>query len=568
MFGYFALVSLFPRLDTPRHEAAWRAYWSPGVSRRVLPLLVLGTMTATTLPVRAVAGIGDITYDPAAWTQRGIEFVKNEWRFLWSKQESLQKKIRDGLLAYRAYRQARDIYERVQGGNISISLVNALPMVEMESDLGGGQQETLTLRPIFTARDRQRIGVYHGPKIRFDVPDLSHLDVDVDRNVVTVGDPTTGKSLQELEQQASDDAWLSWTQAQKISGLDTTGIQTPESLISATPYRALSEGITQQRQQRIANLQAIARVMLKDYGEDSIQYAQAMDTYASANRALTNGTDDQEDQALITRLQALGAEAARARGKYADNNLALSSAMQRAATTTTTVNQIAAKYDSGSGKPWGIGQFIDIVGQVEGLMSTLDAMEAGSKSNSPISKEPLGNQQKATVLMRWVGDNTNEALKLQTLKAQEEAQSDMLRVAKEQAQAIADAKAKRDLDDAKDAALLAQTKMGQILSAMEGATLAALQPVGLIPIIPDTAINAGVGGGAVGSAGADDAIKANIQTVAKNTGNKLTRDIPQAIQDSGSTLSWGLLRPLAQALDAGARTVLHKSFDLSRWTEA
>lgn len=561
MLGYFALVSLFPRLDTPRHEAAWCAYWHPGVARRVLPGALAALLVCGSVPARATMP----TFDFGAYAQRGVEFVKNEWRFMWDKSVSIEKKLRDAALAYSAYVQARAITQRVKDGNITVSLQNALPVVEMESDLGNGQQETLTLRPIFNARQRMKYH-FHGPKIRFDVPNLANFDLDVDRNVVTVGDPTNGMSLQQIQQQAVDDGWLSWTLTQQAAKLDQTSTQTPTA--EERGYSGVVDQIRSERAAHVTRLAAIARMMLQDYGEGSVQYVQAMDAYAAAQKAMSDGTADQQDQALVARLQALDAEAQSQIDKYAANNQAMLMAVKREANTTTQVNSIAAKYDaSGLGRPWGLADFVDIYGQVMKMASTLDAMNAGNKSSAPLSREPLGNQQKSTVLARWTGDNTNEILKLQARKSQEESQAAMKKIAQEKVQVLSDAQAQRDADAAKDALLAAKTKIGQMLAAMEGATLAAMQPVGLTPIIPDAALNAGVGGGAVGSAGADDAITANLKLLTSRTGRQIANDIPQAIQDSGTTLSWGLLRPLAMALDAGARTVLHKSFDLTHWTD-
>jgi hypothetical protein len=561
MIGYLALVSLFPRLDTPQREAAWNAYWRPGVARRVLPGALAALLVCGSVPARAA---GAPTFDIMAYGQRAAEFLKNEWRFVWDQNVSVEKKLRDAALAYSAYRQARDIYERIKDGNVLVSLQNALPVVEMESDLGNGQQETITLRPVFNARQRSIYGAYHGPKVLFDIPNLANLDIDVDRNVVTVNDPTKNMSPQQIAQQAEDDAWMSWTLAQQSNGLDRVATQTPYS--GATGYNELVGRLQSARADRVKRLQDIARLMLNDYGEDSVQYAQAMDAYTAAIKASSDGTADQTDQAVVARLNALDAEAQRALDKYAANNQSMLMAQKRENNTSTQVNAISAKYDSGTGKPWNIGQFMDIFGQIGALQQTLGAMNAGNKSQAPISKEPLGNQQKATVLMRWVGDNTNEALKLQARKAQEEAQTDMLRAGQEKAQVLADVKAQQDAQDARDAAIAAQTKVAQILALMQGLTFAALQPTGLTPIVPDTTLTAGAATNAVGSAGADDAIKANMKIIGQKAANKLASDIPQAIQDSGTTLSWGLLRPLARALDAGSRTVLHKSFNLTNWT--
>ena len=573
MLGYFVLTALIPCLDSPRFESGWGSYWRRGPVKRLLPLLLVATVGTVPLmaqtPITPPTPAGTPSFDFNAWMQRAEAKVQDEWEFIWDEDTSAQAELRELVLGYSAYKQARAICTRLMGANFTINFASCLPYLEMQTDLGNGQTEDLKVTPIFNDADRTGIN-WNGPKIKLAPFKLSNFDFDVDRSVAFDGsDPTDGKSLDTLKQQASDDGWLSWSRAQKTAQIGSAY----QAMPGGFGY-SVSNDVQDFYNQRTQSLYQILATALRNCGPDSAQYQLAKTNYEDWNTLLSTGQADADAAIILAQLTDLDSQAARERIFYSANNIQMLMAQQRAAAADKHVKQIALMYDSkGACAGLGIGQFMDIATMFTRLTSTLDAM--GGDPADPYSppKEPQGNAMKANVFSRWIADSNDQSLKLASLKNQQEAQGKMLDIARAKAQVINDAAAKRQTILGQDAVAVLAAQQTKLLHQMGLMAMSLLLPWGTVPIVPatdaaDQTIHGADGTPAVGPDQADVATTQNLQKLGSTAVVQTSTDVGSAVVATGTKLSWGVLSPIAKAFDAGAKAVLGYSFNLSNWTES
>lgn len=558
MIGLFVLTSIVPGLATPRFEAAWTAYWKRGVARRLVPLLLVGIMGAGAAPARAQAAV----YDPMAWFQRGAEFLKTEWRYL--EQKYVDKPtdlLREAALAYRAYKQSRALYQRVAGGSVSLSLVKALPYIDIGTDLGNGQSETITIRPVFRAQDRIRM--FQGKRFRVEPFNMNNLDFDVDRNVVGNVDPNAGKDDATLQQEASSDGWQSWKMIQSQQGLK----EDDQAILDGPTYQIYNK-LEPFYQKRAANLSDIAQKTLDLYGEDSVQYEQAIQALADWNRAVV-ANQTAEAKAIEARMKVFDDAAKTEIEKYATHAYELSATNARAYQGRKNQQEISFRYDSDPrNQGLSLADFILIDRYISEIGNTLGAMGGApiDKTKPGIeSSEPMGQGQKTVALLSQQTENGSQALKLQNRKAMEESQAKMKEIATAKAQELKDIFDERNARIMGDEAAKARLLLKAQTRGLELQNAATLLPDGVTLIVSER--DQALVPGAAGPNQAAQVMARNLENVAKVAAAGMESDVTDALVDTGKRVSWGFMRPVMRSLDAAYKAFTGTTMGLSDWTE-
>ena len=594
--GYTILTTFAPTLDTPHMEAAWTAYWQRGLTRRLVALLVVAAIGSSGFPALAQEYIDPVTqalsedigmdemgltdlgawasvvptpspadvptpkgypvFDAGAAMQRAEAKMANEWKFLWDDATTSKQRLRESILAFQAYKQARQIYTRLAKGQINISLIDCLPMLEMDTDVNDTQTEKLTVRPVLRPQDRHI--TWQQKKVKVNGFNPNQLDFDVDRTTTTTGiDPNDGKAMGDLQQQAADDGFCQWSIAQQVSGIDSTMRGMPGD----QPYTAIAD-VQNYYQLRLQTLYQLVQAAQRTYGDDSPELLRATADYNAWQTAMNDGTAQAEGEAYLASIKALDAEAETARSSYSTHNIQMLTAQQRQSAATKNIKEIALKYDSQPGGGFGLSQFISVIGMVAALGNTIDAMGGDKTAPGVVSPEPLGNSLKQTVLLRWLSDNSDQALKLQSLKGQSEAMATMKDVATRKTQLANDFKTKWAELSAADQVKLLAVQQSQLLDDMEVSAENLWLPPGTTPILPDESVGRLNG---VGSDQAEQTTEDNVTKIGTAAAKQATQDVGQAVSDTGSQLSWGVLRVFAQAIDAGSQNILGHSFNLTKW---
>lgn len=553
MFSFYALSAIFPALDTPVFEAAWDRYWRGRALRRLTAAALVMALAGSAIPARAVLPVTDET---SIW-QNGLHYAKQAVQWAEDNMKKVEAEIRDCALAYRAYKQSISVYNRVANLNVTASLVNCLPALEVDTPWGANRTEVVTIRPVF--RPQERLASSFHPTFGLQSFNWKDLDFDVDRNVVSSPNPNANLNPQQLQEQAINDGWNSWILAQIRSGLSPDNASGP----TTAPYRNLDDAINQQYQAEQSAEEQLVQQILEAYGESSPQYQEALRTYTNLIKAVIQGQPDDDRKALQTALQQIDSDAQVQLERFASASLSMALSAQRADSLRANNSQVHLKYDSDPGalatsfaSSLGITQLLETI-------KALDADPQGQNKSTPgvPPKEALGNAMKQSNLQADIATSQQEALKHQTKATMENAQQQMIDLAQNKADLLA---AYNKTHSVRLSA--AQQRLALVLAERQRRAnevfLASMHlPDGMSPVVPDS-IAPLVPNSIPASQAQDGGLSKNLTAASNNAQTQLSAGMATALAGIKNGTGMGFIAPLGRGIANAWQALTGHSFNL------
>lgn len=555
--GFFILTAAIPWLDTPRVERAWDSYWSVGVTRRLASASLVALLLAGAIPAQAQ------TTDAAALAQRAAEFTKTAWRYIEQKAQWLggdlkfqQQWMRDAILSYKAYQQAREAYSRLSHGSISYSFVRALPTIDVGTTFAGGE-EHVRLRPVFRPQDK--LPNLQLPTLSSDWKslDLKNLKGDVDRSIQASANPDSGKFPKQIERESVERGWASWKLVQDAKGVSAGN----QAILGEGPaYKDLSAEEKAHLTKRAATLREIGLKALQKYGEDSPQYTMALAAY---HKALETTKTSNRSAETAEKLRALDAEAENQIDAFVVHDQAMRLAALRADAARANVAKVVENYD----KVGSASKLIDWL-SLGPLTDTLKQIgkEPGPNTVDAAPRAALGQSMKQVAWAEVQAADQAEALKLQSRKALEEAQERLKTLAEQKRRIEAEIEMARTGENFRDRVALMKLDIDDSMTILGVQALAANLPAGISPIVPDR-LRAQIPGSIPASGGAA-AVAANIQSGFRAAGETSARNVEGTLRDAPGTIGLGVMSPIFVGLNKGVKAMTGRAFDLTGLRES
>jgi len=549
MIGYYALTAIAPGLDTPAVEAWWVSYWQRGTLRRILPAALTAIMLAgSAVPARAEMPV----FDVQGYLQTATDWVKQEWEFLWNDQVTMEDKLKDAALAWSVYKQTRDLYCRLATKNISLSLVDALPTIDIETN--DGQNQTF-IKPVFVTS--QRLPKF-APRLTLGSFNLNNLDFEVDRSTTHSSDPLANMDYGTIKQQAVDDAWQNWELVQKRYGLSTDS----QGGINGQLYESLSQDGQQQYQQHGEALMQIVTDTATIYGLESFQYEQAKTEYQDWLVAL-GSQDATASASIVAALKALDQDAMSEVEAYGTARAAIDMNEKRALAVEDNIKIISRLYNSDPSAPgFSLASFLGVAANVASIGSTLGAMGGGT-GPAANTKEPIGQAQKQVALQHGIHDAEVEHLKLAERAELEKSIANMREIAQKKAALLAQLNDSRQQTLTADQARLLALQGRQAVAKLQAQAALVYLPAGCTPVVP-----ANMTGQVPGSVTADQASAAmgkDLGTLSAKALNQGGDNFDAATATMARGLTWGFLGPIFKAIDSGWSAATGQTLNLVDW---
>ncbi len=542
MILFSVISAILPGLDTPGFEAKLK---HARLGRRLLAgaTALLLTVGPSMVPVRAQMAVTD----PGAWVQRSAEYVKDEWRFLDVKSSDAAKFLRNAAMAYQSYQQARALYQRVTSGNITLSLVDSLPVIDVLTNDSSGS-EKMVIRPIFREQDR-----LNAPRVNVQVQSvdwksmLKNLDFDI--STVRTPTPDAQKSPQQIQMDAVSDGWLSWQLAQQNAPVDPHYWNIPNPNPQTDPYAPLREEIRQHYQDIGNALQSAAENAMQIYGGDSDQYLGAVDAVAKFQQILQSGVPDQKGVSLERSLQAFDAQAEIVIQKYAAARNELGMSMKRDAAKDQNLQQTHSGYTEtpGNTQPYSLMDFI-----------------AGS-TPAPPPGQAEGDAMKQTIQQESIATTANQQFKYDLTNDMRSAQSELGTLAGYKAKAI---NSTRDRLAQQMVSAKANVVIAELAKLSEEADMIRIQsgmPDNTQMIVRDQIAQDMPGTIPSGSPAADQVMVSNMKVISKANASLAEKIFADQVKLQSKGMAWNLVKPVFAGFDAAAQKLLGHSFNLTNW---
>lgn len=554
MLAWYALSALFPSLDTPVFEAAWDRYWQGRALRRLTAASLLALLLAgSAIPAQAIIPVTD----EASISQNAIQYIKQAIQWAQDNVNKISNEIRDCALGYRAYKQAISVYNRVANLNVTASLVNCLPALEVDTPWGPNKTEVVTIRPVF--RPQERLATNFHPTFGIQSFRWKDLDFDVDRNIVSSPNPYANLSPQQLQEQAVNDGWNSWILAQARAGLSPDNASGP----TTQPYRDLDDAVNRQYQAEMDAEQQVLQQVLEAYGETSPQYQEALRTYTNLVLAISHGQPDQDRKTLETALQQIDADAQVQLERYASASLSMALSAQRADSLRSNNSQVALKYDSDPGAL--ATSFASSLGVTQ-LLETIKALDAdpqGQNKSAPgvPPKEALGNALKQSNLQADIATSQQEVLKHEVKATMESAQQQMIALAQGKADLLAAYNKTHQVRLSAAQQKLALVQAERQRRANEVLLASMHLPDGMSPVVPDP-IAPLVPNSIPASQAPDSGLAKNLTTATTKANAQLSKGMATALAGIKNGTGMGFIAPLGRGIANAWQAITGKSFDL------
>ncbi|WLT30649.1 hypothetical protein [Geothrix sp. PMB-07] len=543
--AYLVVSAVFPCL-TAETFASWR------LGRRLTSGALAGLLIMGAMPAKA-----QTTDVPAFW-QRAAEYMKTAYREVKSDLQWVESKattdywaVRQAMATYEDYQNGVRLYQRVTNPNTSINLIQGMPMLEAFASQTDGAEDHWVLRPVL--RPQQRLNSPHLPGMNFGgFEDIysglktGNLNFDLDHFTIVRRADDANLSPAELQKRATEDAWGNWRSAQKINEVEEAYYDVP---FDASTYIGLKQETQAYFRKRRETLQRSAE-FLSARGQDDPTYQAALKLLSDLNDALAKGEDTQAAENTANRLLKIDGQAAEVVAIVARLRVAVGEVAKRQSTKHDNIQELKSQY-----KP-----------PAEGVLSfTSWFNKLGDNNGKTANKEQLSAAMLANAHAEASGTNVEEQLK-HNLLTQIQDQNDKLRdFASQKARAFQDMRGiMGDQWYAEQMGLLNLQIQQDTTMARLRLILAKLPSPTMIPVrVPDQL------------ATLPGTIPASSAQQVKNPAEAIAADLPAKLASrlsdvtgyvkSSKTMSLGALQPVLEGLDAGARAVFGKSFNLSSW---
>lgn len=546
-----AVISAFAPGLTLERFASWR------LSRRLTSALLLAVLFGGMAPRPAQAQ----TVDWAAFGQRATEFARNAYREVKQDAQWLKQNLstdmwwtRQLMASYEDYKNARMIYQRVTNPNASINIIQGMPLLEVYGTNSGGDEDVYVLRPVL--RPQQRLNPPRLPNLVlpdfnaiWDAVKSGQLDFDLDHFTVVAKSDDANLSPQELARRSIEDAWGNWRQAQAMQGtsIDEALYNIP---LDAHTYDQLGIEAQTYLNRRRQSLQTIAE-FLSQRGPDDPAYKQALQALAEVEKAQSSGQGTTIAQDVRARLMRIDGQATQVVSIAARLRQAVGEVARRQANKEQNIQTLKSLY-----KP-----------AQSGVFSFTEWFNKLGTDKKDVNKEQLSASMLANAHAEDIATSASERMKQEFLDRLDHENNKFRELADQKARAI------ESMRSAMGDAWYADQSRILALEVQQDTAMARLRlllaknpsPTGVPVRVPDQLAT----------------IPGTIRSSAPPTKDPvevLTEQLPDKLQArieerktalaNDPTLRIGIVAPVFQALDAAAKSVFGKSFNLSKWGTA
>ena len=537
-----AVSAVFPGLSLERYSA-WR------LGRRLTSAALVGLMLLGAAPARA-----QTTDVPAFWQRIG-EYAKTAYREVKGDLQWAQSNFKTDywalqqlMCSYQDYQNGIKLYQRVTNPNTSINLIQGMPLLDVYG-AGLNGEDHYILRPVF--RPAQRLNPPKLASINFGgFEDLLNalksgsLSFDLDHFTVVKRADDANLSPEQLALVSVQDAWANWRQAQTIVKVDENLYDIP---FDATTYFGLTQEVQLHFNRRMQALQQTAQ-FLSARGSDDPVYQQALQAMADLQKIMGNGTSQQTAADIADRLLRIDAQATQVVTIAARLRMAVGEVAKRQSARHDNLQTLKQTYGPADA-PFSFTQWFN---------------QLGADAKKP-SKEQLSASMMANTHADATATTAEEALK-HNLTNQLEAQNQKFHeYASQKAQALAELRGTMgdayygeqikllNLEVQQDTAM---ARLRLILARVPSPTNVPVRVPDQLSSIPGTV-----------SASSPTTVSDPGTTIATALPDKLSARVDAVTNyvAASKTLSLGVLAPVFQGIDAGAKAATGKAFNLSSW---